>query len=129
MSHRPAQVASLIKEELGGIISKEIEFPDLLVTLTDVRVDKKLDKAIVSFSVLSLCGGCPMAGGCSEFDQAEYFETALKILQKNCRHLQHLLAKKINIKPMPQIEFRIDRGLERAAEVEKLLLKDKMKED
>ncbi len=51
MSHRPEQVSNLIKEELSEIISREIEFPDLLVTLTDVKVDKKLSEAIISFSV------------------------------------------------------------------------------
>jgi ribosome-binding factor A len=127
MSHRPQQVANLIKEELSKIILHEIEFPDLLVTLTDVKVDSKLEEAIVSFSVLSMCGECPMAGGCHGIDSSKSFEIALKILNKNRSHLQYLLMKKINIKPMPKISFKIDRGLEKAAEVEKLLLDDKIK--
>jgi ribosome-binding factor A len=127
MSRRPEQVANLIREELSKIISKEIEFPDLLVTITDVKVDSKLNQAIVSFSVLAMCGGCPMAGACHEIEQAKYFESASKILEKNRKHLQYLLMKKINIKPMPQIIFKIDYGLEKAAEIEKLLLDDKIK--
>jgi len=47
----------------------------------------------------------------------------LKNLVKNQKHLQHLLLRKINIKPMPEIRFKIDIGLERAAEVEKALLR------
>jgi len=134
MSHRPEQVANLIKEELSKIILREIEFPDLLVSITEVKVDKKLDEAVVGFSALAMCAGCPMsgqldgqAGGCG-IDSNKGFEIALKILEKNKVHLQYLLMKKLNIKPMPKISFKIDRGLEKAAEVEKLLLKDKMKE-
>ena len=126
MSHRPKQVANLIQEELSKIIEKEIEFPDLLVTLTNVKVDKKMDRAIVGFSVLPMCGGCPMASGCHGIDSSKSFEIALKILNKNRSHLQYLLMKKINIKPMPQISFKIDRGLEESAKIEKLLLDDKM---
>ncbi len=147
MSHRPEQVSNLIKEELSEIISREIEFPDLLVTITDVAVDKKMSEAVVSFSVLSMCGACPMAGGChgieSSLASSRYarsgearrdlaqpeksFEIVLKILEKNRRHLQYLLMKKINIKPMPQIRFKKDRGLEESAKIEKILLDDKMK--
>jgi len=127
MSHRPQQVASLIQEELNVIISHELEFPDLLVTITGVKVDDKLSRAIVSFSVLSFCGGCPMANSCHDIKTSKDFESALKILEKNRSRLQYLLIKKINIKPMPKIEFKADRGLEKAAEVEKLLLEDKIK--
>jgi len=141
MAHRPEQVSNLIKEELSEIISREIEFPDLLVTITDVKVDNKLSGAVVSFSVLSMCGACPMArlpspaaqaaggqaGGCHGIEPSKSFEIALKILEKNRVHLQYLLMKKMNIKPMPKISFKADRGLEKAAEIEKILLDDKIK--
>jgi len=127
MSHRPEQVANLIHEELSRIISREVEFPDLLATITDVKIDKKLSEAIVSFSVLSMCGGCQFAGGCHGIDESKSFEIVLAILNKNRSHLQYLLMKKINIKPMPKISFKADRGLEKAAEVEKILLDDRMK--
>jgi ribosome-binding factor A len=123
---RPEKVASLIKKELSKIISKEIEFPDLLVTITDVEVSSKLEEAIVNFSVLPMCGACPMASGCHGIEPSKSFEIVLKIFKKNRKHLQYLLMKKINIKPMPKIVFKIDRGLENAAEIEKLLLDDKM---
>jgi len=137
MSHRVEQVSNLIKEELSKIIEREIEFPELLVTITDVEIDKKLSEAAVSFSVLSMCGGCPMAGGCHRIDSSlpagdlpkgeKSFEIALKILEKKRKHLQYLLMKKINIKPMPQIRFKADKGLEESAKIEKILLDDKMK--
>ena len=109
MKHRVERVNNLIQEELSKIIVKELEFP-ALVTITEVETSKDLLRALVRFSVLP----------------SEKSEEIFKILNKNLRHLQYLLIKKINIKPMPQISFEIDRGLEKAAEVEKILLKDKI---
>jgi ribosome-binding factor A len=119
MKHRVERVNNLILEELSKIIAKEMEFP-ALVTLTEVSVSKDMDEALVRFSVLCPYGTSPVG---RPLDKAE---EVLKILNKNLRHLQHLLLRKINIKPMPQIRFEIDYGLEKAAEVEKLLLRDKI---
>lgn len=113
MKHRSERVVNLIKEELSKIIAREIEFPDCLTTITNVEIDKKFSRAIVNFSVLP----------------SEKFKQAFKILEKNRRHLQYLLMKKINIKPMPEIVFKADMGLEKAAEIEKILIENKMKEE
>jgi len=110
MKYRRERVARLIKEELNKIIIRNLEFPDCLMTITEVEVDVGLTQAIINFSVLP----------------SEKSEMALKILEKNRNHLQYLLLKKINIKPMPQIIFKIDRGPEESAKIEKILLDDKM---
>lgn len=109
MKHRPERVSDLIIEELSNLILREIEVPDVLITITDVEVLKDLSRAVVKISVLP----------------SEKSELALKILEKNRSHLQYLLLRKMNIKPMPQIVFKIDRGLEKAAVVEKKLLEEK----
>ncbi len=103
---RSERVSKLIREELAKIILRELEFPDALVTITSVEVDKKLEHAKVNMSVIP-----------SSEDEA-----ALAVLVKATPHLQYLLMKKINIKPMPRIAFAIDRGPENAASVEKVLL-------
>jgi len=130
MRHRPERVANLIKEELSKIISRELEFSNCLVTITGVEIDKKLERAVVNFSVFSPCQGCPsrQIDECVEGTPRDA-ESVLKILDKNCGYLQYLLAKKINIKPMPKIVFKIDKGLEKAAEIEKLLLENKINTD
>jgi len=127
MRYRPERIANLIKEELNKIISRELEFPNCLVTLTGVEVDKKLERAVVNFSVLSFCQGCPFEPNekCVE-GTPQNAESVLKILEKNQPRLQRLLAKRINIKSMPKIIFRIDYGPEKAAEIEKILLEDKI---
>jgi ribosome-binding factor A len=99
---RHQRVESLIREELNKIILKELEFSGALVTITSVDVQKDLDYAVVNVSVLPI----------------EKDIEVLKNLNNNRRHLQHLLLKKINIKPMPEIRFKIDYGLEKAAELE-----------
>lgn len=102
---RHQRVSSLIQEELNKIILRELEF-SVLVTVTNVDVQKDLDYATVNVSVLP----------------SEKNKEVLEILNKNQRRLQHLLLKKINIKPMPKIQFKIDSGLEKAAKIEKSLL-------
>ena len=106
--HRAERVSKLIREELSKIIIKEMEFPGILVTLTNVEIDKKMEHAKVGVSVLP--------------ETAE--EKVIHDLTSRCGWLQHLLFVKINIRPMPMIAFHADRGYENAAEVEKALLKE-----
>lgn len=105
---RQEKISSLIREELNKLILREIETPGVLVTVTEVRISKDIDRAIVKFSTIP----------------SEKAEEVLEILRKAKKQLQFKLLRKINIKPMPQLEFVIDRGPEEAAKVEKALLKD-----
>ena len=104
---RNLRVGSLIREELAILLVRDVEFPKgVLVTITEVEVDKKLDRANVGISVYP--------------SQKE--REAVEILKPAMRELAHKLLKKINIKPMPRIHFFIDHGTENAAMVEKKLL-------
>jgi ribosome-binding factor A len=105
MNYRPLRVAKLIKEELGKLLLREIEPNGALLTITEVAVSKKLDSARVRVSILP------------ENKSA----AVLKMLKAAQHELQHMLLKKINIKPMPQILFEIDYGVSNAANVERLL--------
>ena len=108
MNYRDLRVGGLIRNELGKIILKEFEFPGVLLTITDVVVDKKLEGARVEVGILP----------------AGKAEETIRTLAKSQGRLQHLLLKKINIKPMPRIRFAIDHGPENAARVEKILLEE-----
>lgn len=108
MKHRPERVSSLIIAELNKILLREIEIPGVLITITSAEVLKDLSQAVVKFSVYP----------------SEKAESVLKILQKMRKHFQFILLRKMNIKPMPQISFKIDKGPEKAAIVEKRLLEE-----
>jgi ribosome-binding factor A len=104
MNFRQERVGKLIREHLSQMIMRELELP-ALVTITEVEIDKKLDGARVKLSVIP----------------SKEADNVLAILKANAGHLQYLMLRKINIKPMPRLMFEVDRGLENAALVEKIL--------
>ncbi len=107
MYTRSERVTSLIQSELSSIILREVEFPiGVLVTMASMDLDKKMERAIIGISVIPN-------------DKADM---ALRMLTNRAGYLQSLLLKKINIKPMPQLVFMIDKGFENAANIEKLLI-------
>ncbi|MDE2019788.1 MAG: ribosome-binding factor A [Patescibacteria group bacterium] len=107
--HRAERVNKLIREELSRIIGKEMEFPaGALVTLTAVETDKKMEHAKVGVSVL------PESAA----------PDAMRALERKTGWLQHLLFKTINIRPMPMVVFKLDRGNENAADVERAFLEE-----
>src|SRR6478609_4019604 len=99
MNYRPLRVANLLRDELGMMIARDLEFPGALATITDIDVNKKLEIAHIRVSVLP-------SGKAAE---------VLKILQAAKGELQYKLVRKLNIKPMPQLHFAIDHGPENAA--------------
>ncbi|MFH1193351.1 MAG: ribosome-binding factor A [Candidatus Jorgensenbacteria bacterium] len=108
MNHRSDRVQSVIQEELGKILLRETSFPGALVTITSVQVDKKLETAKIRVGIIP--------------QEKDAF--VLDILKRFQGRFQHLLNITMNIKPMPRIQFEIDRGAENAAQVEKLLIEE-----
>ena len=108
MNHRPDRVASLIQEELGALLVRDVEFPGALVTISEVTVTKKLDLARVEVSVLP----------------HERERDVMKTLEAAHGELQFKLGRKLSIKPMPTLKFEIDHGMENAAAVERRLLEE-----
>ncbi|MBI2024502.1 MAG: 30S ribosome-binding factor RbfA [Candidatus Harrisonbacteria bacterium] len=107
--HRKERLSDLIIEKLGEMLLREMEMPNgALLTITDVEIMDDFSQAIVKFSVFP----------------SNQSETALKILEKRRREFQRKLLRKINIKPMPQIVFQIDYGLEKAAKIEKKIIEE-----
>ncbi len=105
-AHRREKVESLIQHELSAILAREIDFPlGALVTLNRVEVTPDLAIAKVGVGVIP----------------KESEENVLAILSKLRGYIQKLLTRKMNIKPMPQIEFELDRGSENAARIDQLL--------
>lgn len=90
MNYRNLRVAKLIKEELGKILLREVEFGNsILVTIAEVEVFKDLSQARIKLGVI------PPAAS----------KEVIDLVNKQRPLLQNLLMKKINIKPMPRIIF------------------------
>lgn len=106
--YRKDRVSELIRKNLAEILLRNIEVEGALITLTEVDVNKDLDRAITKISVIP----------------SEKADRVLEVLEKSRGYLQGMLNDKINIRPMPQIVFKIDKGVERAATVEKRLLEN-----
>ncbi len=107
--YRKDRVSELIRKNLAEILLRNIEVDGALITLTEVDVNKDLDRAISKISVIP----------------SEKSDRVLEVLEKSRGYLQGILNDKINIRPMPKIVFKIDVGPEKAAGVEKKLLEDK----
>jgi len=96
---RKERVGELIREELGKIFARDMEF-GAFVTIVSVEVAEKLETAKVKVSVIP------------EVKAKEVFD----LLQEERRRLQFKLLRTINIKPMPRLEFGLVRGDEVAKE-------------
>ncbi len=110
--HRKERLASLIREELALILAREIELPGVFPTITEVIIDDDHAYANVRIS----------------FFPSEKAEQSLKLIQKELSRFEHMLWKKLGVRPMPHLSAFIDRGPENAARVEKALLEDNNKE-
>jgi ribosome-binding factor A len=103
---RNVRVSELVRNELAKLVLRDVELTGGIITIMDVDVTEKLDYARVKVSVL------PSAKS----------KEALGLLQNAAGRLQHDLLRKINIKPMPYLQFMIDDGVEAAAKLEKVFI-------
>jgi ribosome-binding factor A len=106
MLHREERLNKIIREKLSELIAKELELP-ALTTITSVEVDDGLRRANAKFSSIPIGKA----------------EEVLRILDKESGFLRSKLDKKIKIRSIPEIIFEIDYGPEKAAIIEKELLK------
>lgn len=106
MSKRIEKVDSLIQEELGAIILKEVEFSvGTLVTITRVSSSPNLINAKVYIGVVP----------------QEESKKVVDILNKLVFVLQKMLNKRLRMRPIPKIRFVKEEETARAARVEELL--------
>lgn len=104
-ANRIQRVNSLIRQELGKILLREIDLPDVLLTITQVRTSVDLEQAKVYISVIS----------------EEQTDRVLKILNKLIYSIQQELNKRLKMRPIPKIKFYKEDKTKKAARVEELL--------
>ena len=109
---RIEKINQLIKETLGKIIQKEIDFPkDILVTVTRVETSPDLMQAKIFVSFIP------------ETKNTYH----LFILNKNLFFLQKKIGETLQMKIIPKIKFIEEQGTKKAAKIEELLEEIKRK--
>jgi ribosome-binding factor A len=109
MSQRIEKINELLKHEISQLLLKEVDFSNILVTITNVDTSKDLRQAKIKLTVIPLEKG----------------EDVLKIIKRNIFQLQQKLNKKLHMKPLPRIRFEIDQTEVKAQRIEEILHKMK----
>ena len=113
MSFRRARVTRDIRGRIAEVIATEVRDPRLaLVTITDAEVSPDLSFARIFYRP----GGEP--------------EQVARALLKAKPFIRRRLAEKTRLRRVPELDFRIDWGIDRGARVEKILaeLRDERRE-
>ncbi len=105
---RSARVADLIKEEVASIISNELKDPGIkgFVTLVLVELTRDITSATLWVSVLG-----------TEKEKA----STMQSLNRARGFVKTLLGRRLKIRKMPNIRFKLDRSLDAQEEIERLL--------
>lgn len=104
---RPARVAALVQETLAAAIQTELKDPRVgFVTVTGVDVSADLAHATVRVSVLG---------------DDEEKARALAGLASAAGFLRTQLAQALALRVAPELHFQLDRGLEHAARIDRIL--------
>jgi len=106
MSERIAKVNKLLKQEVGKLILEDVDFPaGWVVTVIRAETSADLHYGDVYISVMP------------QEKEAE----ALQVLAQEVYALQQKINKRLHMKPVPMIRFRLDFGGDRADRINELL--------
>lgn len=107
-TRRPDRVAEAIREEVATFLAEGVKDPRVvgLVTVTGVDVTRDLRHAKVYVSVLG-----------SDTERA----ATLDGLASVATHLRSRIGRALRLRLAPEIEFRVDESIARAARIESLL--------
>jgi ribosome-binding factor A len=112
-SSRPERVQEALRQEISRIVQNEIKDPRLgFLTITAVDLTRDLRYARVYFSVLG-----------EDKDK----KLALKGLKSAKGYIKGLLADRVKLKFMPELEFKIDESFEQTKRIFDIL--DKIKKE
>ena len=114
MSRRIEQVQDVIQKELGSILAREIEFPvGSFPNILRVKVSADLRQATVWLGVV------PPAA------RSQVLET----LNANSGEIQKILNKRLTMKFVPRLSFKIDKSIDKVIRVNELVDKIKAEEN
>lgn len=106
-SRRQRQVADLLRDEISFIIQRGLKDPRIgFASLTRVEVSPDIRYATVFVSVLG-----------TEEEQSE----SLVALNNASGYIRHELGPKLSMRSIPIVSFRLDRSMQHAENVQRLL--------
>lgn len=106
MSDRIAKLNSLVQQEIAIILSRDVEFPrSFFVTVSRAEVADDAESANIWISVMP----------------ATHEEAALKIIKGKIADIQEILNKRLVMKFVPKLTFKVDSSTERAAQINSIL--------
>jgi len=106
MKDRISQVNELLKQELGAIVLREAEAPKgALITVTRVDCSPNLQQAKVYVSVMP----------------DEHAEEVIKGLQRNIYDMQQTLNERLSMRPVPRVQWVMEKATAEAQRIENLL--------
>jgi ribosome-binding factor A len=105
--HRPERVAELIRQAVAEFLTSDVRDPRIgFVTVTGVAVTADLSHATIRVSV--------MAG---EEEKAR----SLEGLASAARFLRTQLSRELPLRTSPELHFVLDRGIEHAQRIDRML--------
>lgn len=105
---RIEQINELIKQEIGKIILENIEFdPGTFVTIMSVETSSTLEVATIWVSI---------------FPEGKV-GSSLELLNKRIGEMQHLLNRKLALRFVPKIQFKLDKSEKYASEIDEVFRK------
>lgn len=106
MAKRIERVNELLKEEIGNILLKDVEFPEgVLATITRVEVSPNMFEAKVFISVFP----------------DNKTDNVFNILNKIIYGIQQKINSRLRMRPIPRISFVREEKTREAARVEELI--------
>lgn len=109
MSIRTERVASLIKHEIGTIITREYSSPEYgFITVTEVRVTADLKIAKVYFSI---------------FGDEQKQQRTMSMLEEQKQHIRGLVASRVRLKFAPALQFYHDTTMDEVDKINRLINK------
>ncbi len=107
MKVKAEKIAGIIQKEVSEIIQFNLKDPKIgFITITDVTVTNDLSIAKIYVSFLG---------------QKAREEAGMKALERSKGFIRSTLAKRLSIRKVPELIFKVDDALERGNKIEEIL--------
>lgn len=114
-SHRPERVSEIVRQAVGAFLTGDVRDPRIgFVTVIGVAVSPDLSHANVRVSIMG-----------SDEEKAK----SLEGLASAARFLRAQLSQELHLRTSPELHFHLDRGIEHAQRIDRVLKELKESDD